>query len=460
MSLTITWTDNADNETSQNVYLCSAIDGTRQLMTSVGPDVTSAVVALPEVYPVPALFTVTALSGAVESEMASFHIYGGGYKDPRVWRDTLHEAAKFGAAVTDHLLVPGGGYPSEVGSTNDIYRLGNGKLFSLYKSGDQYQFRVVNQETMQIEQYINTEAQLVHGIVAADGLYYFVTHDEEAAYIKSFDGVTIKRVATVPASSILDNGVFLSDAGYPRFFSYSAGEAWFIEYDTFAAQETKIDIKLPVWDAGIDEGAIERFDRLVYISDEQLLFIRAVGYSRDSQIHAARVNQTSGGQYTTMVPGIHFNLKQTNIAARLDRVYLADITHNALVSISLDPEVPHSIEYAGGSVTGVLLELPNGQVGMVVSIGQNTYLKFYDTKGVYVPGADITLLAGNTPALHSLVRHEKGIYFNDKGTYTSAWLELSYENWHVDPQITPLGNYAASYSRFDSATGSNGLFTV
>ncbi len=100
----------------------------------------------------------------------------------------------------------------------------------------------------------------------------------------------------------------------------------------------------------------------------------------DLQIHVARVNQNTGGQYTTMLPGIHFDLKQTNIAARMDRLYLADKIHNALISISLDPEVPHSIQYAGGSGTGVLLELPNGQVGMVVSIGQNTYLKFYDAK--------------------------------------------------------------------------------
>ena len=460
MSLTITWKDNADNETSQNVYLCDAVGGSRQLMTSVGPDVTSATVEWPEGYPIPAFFTVTAMSSAAESEAASYHISGGGYKDPLVWSGLVKNAAKFGAQITDHVLTPAGPYPHELGTSNDVYRLGNGKLFGLYKSGDEWQFRVVNPDTMQIEQYINTEAQLVHGIVAADGKYYFTTQAGEVVKIKSFDGVNIVQVASVPATSILDHGVFLSDSGNPRFFSYAGGEAWFTEYDTAAELASKIDIKLPVWDASIDKGAIERFDRMVYIADDQLAFIRAQGYSRDSQIHVARVNQNTGGQYTTMLPGIHSNLKQTNIAARMDRLYLADKIHNTLISISLDPEVPHSIERTGGSVTGVLLELPNGQVGMVVSIGQNTYLKFYDVNGVYVPGADITLLAGNTPALHALVRHEKGIFFCDKGTYTTAWLELDYDNWHVDPAIVPLGNYASSYSRFDSASGNNGLFTA
>lgn len=56
MSLTITWKDNADNETSQNVYLCDAVGGSRQLMTSVGPDVSVATITLPEDYPIPAFF--------------------------------------------------------------------------------------------------------------------------------------------------------------------------------------------------------------------------------------------------------------------------------------------------------------------------------------------------------------------------------------------------------------------
>ncbi len=417
MDINLTWKDNADHETEQKVVVSTGpLDQTTDLL-KVGADIEAAMVSLTPTHPSPAWLSVVATNGAESTTPASFHVTPNGPANPLALRRMINSLSGAGIkhkvpTITEVTPDFDGGF----GRWSEVYVIGNGMLLAVDRSAP-VKFIAYDGETFAKLNEFSLPAGMTmqkYCTPAVDGAFYFVALVEATGKhtIYRFTG-SLTEMGEIPDGEFLDNGVFLSDTGMPRWFSSDQTDHWFTELNVATKEITKIELKKPNYGPALTNGLDGYNERIAYANDDQIFFVRTqVQNGSTFKLVVTNVNQQSGSQEQRVVDGMFVDLNSSQMRAFGNCVQWFDQRGNQFITVFSNGTSNSMFAAMSISGRGVVLRVPTGEVAVMCNLGSGSGFRFYDRFGKSTDD-DAHTISESAPLgnFHGMLRVRGGILF-------------------------------------------------
>lgn len=456
MPIQLRWQDNANNETKQNLYVCDGFNSAPVLLKTVGANLTTTEVTLNETHPAPAFITIEAANQLSKSPSISYYVDANGDRTPVAFTKVateMYSKRRVPQSVEVTAVTPN--FDQNFGKWLSAHVLGNGDIVAVFPNAAVHDLVVYDRDTFAEKARVTTEAQLVHGVVAADGKYYFAVKGVEATKINSFDGTTVVEAMVSPSANFLDHGCYLSDQGFPRFYSFNGTNGWFVEVNYGAGETTKVDVRKAVYGTNETDNLDGYNERMAYQSDQYLVFVRAqVQNGSTYKLIITRVDQTTGEQEQQVVNNYFFDIDKSNLVVTDHNLSFHCARNHYQATVSWEYGWAPTFDTTSWGDVASLVEMPNGEVLLPTNGGEGIILRNYSRNGTSPDDRTILAFPGLTLGSYGVLRTQSGVLFYDVTNKVACLVKPKYMEVQIDGKLLGIDYQAgANYSPNHQAAG-------